>query len=82
VHYEDVVGDLAGQVRRILAHCGLAWNDACLAFHRTERLVRTASAAQVRQPLYRGSVGHWRAYRPLLQPLLDALGPALVATVD
>jgi tetratricopeptide (TPR) repeat protein len=79
VQYEDVVGDLEGQVRRILAHCGLAWNDACLAFHRTERLVRTASAAQVRQPLYHSSVGRWRAYRPLLQPLLDALGPELVA---
>jgi tetratricopeptide (TPR) repeat protein len=74
VNYEDIVGDLEGQVRRILAHCGLPWDDACLAFHRTQRPIRTASAAQVRQPIYRNSVGRWRHYGPLIEPLLDALG--------
>jgi len=49
VHYEDVVADLESQSRRIIAHCGLEWNAQCLTFHETERPVRTASAAQVRQ---------------------------------
>ncbi len=73
VHYEDIVDDLERQARRIVAHCGLAWDDACLDFHRTERSVRTASAAQVRQPIYRSSIGRWRRHEELLQPLLQAL---------
>ncbi|MBV8538494.1 MAG: sulfotransferase, partial [Alphaproteobacteria bacterium] len=77
VTYEEVVGDLEGQARRIVAHCGLDWDEACLQFHRTERLVRTASATQVRQPIYKTSVGRWRAYGELLRPLLTALGPEL-----
>jgi hypothetical protein len=74
VQYEDVVENIETQARRILAYCGLPWDDACLAFHKTERPVRTASAAQVRQPLYRSSVGRWRAYGDELKPLLEALG--------
>ena len=77
VNYEDVVDDLEGQARRIVAHCGLEWDEACLQFHRTERLVRTASATQVRQPIYKTSVGRWRVYGDLLRPLLAALGPEL-----
>ncbi len=77
VNYEDVVADLEGQTRRVLTYCGLPWNDACLAFHRTQRPIRTASAAQVRQPLYHSAVGRWRPYAATLQPLIDALGPAL-----
>ncbi|MGC2414029.1 MAG: sulfotransferase [Stellaceae bacterium] len=73
VDYETVVGDLEGQARRLLDYCGLAWDDACLAFHATERPVRTASAAQVRQPIYRSSVGRWQPYRHLLAPLMEAL---------
>ena len=60
VHYEQVVDDLEQQARRIIAHCGLVWDDACLDFYRTQRSVRTASAAQVRQPIYRSSIGRWR----------------------
>ena len=74
VRYEAVVDDLAGQARRIVAHCGLDWNDACLAFHATKRPVRTASHAQVRQSIYRGSVGRPRPPHDLLLPLLAALG--------
>jgi tetratricopeptide (TPR) repeat protein len=74
VRYEDVVDDLEGQGRRILAHCGLEWEDACLAFHETRRPVQTASAMQVRQPIYRTSVGRWHAYKDLLTPLLRELG--------
>jgi tetratricopeptide (TPR) repeat protein len=74
VHYERIVGDLAGEARRIVAHCGLAWDDACLDFHRTRRSVHTASAAQVRQPIYHSSIGRWRRHEALLQPLLQQLG--------
>jgi len=73
VRYETLVGDLEGEARRLLAHCGLEWSPACLDFHRTERPVRTASLTQVRQPLYRSSVGRWRSYEQRLGPLLDAL---------
>jgi tetratricopeptide (TPR) repeat protein len=73
VWYEDVVADLEGETRRILAHCGLDWDSRCLDFHRAERSVRTASFAQVRRPLYRSSVGRWRNYEACLGPLLEAL---------
>jgi hypothetical protein len=73
VRYEDVVADLEGEARRIVGYCGLGWDESCLQFHRTRRVVRTASAAQVREPLYRGSIGRWRAYGEALRPLLDAL---------
>jgi tetratricopeptide (TPR) repeat protein len=73
VHYEELVDDVEGVARRIVAHCGLAWHSRCLEFHRTERLVRTASAAQVRQPIYKSSVGRWRKYESLLRPLMNAL---------
>ena len=74
VKYEDVTGDLEGEARRLVAYCGLEWDDACLSFYKTERLVRTASATQVRQPIYRSSIGRWRAHEHLLEPLIEALG--------
>src|SRR5208283_3036289 len=77
VRYEDVVGDLETQARCILDYCGLTWDAACLDFHRAQRPVRTASAAQVRRPLYQNSVGRWRVHAERLQPLLEALGPDL-----
>jgi len=70
VDYEDVVDDLEQQARRLVAHCGLEWDDACLSFYKTERPVRTASVTQVRQPIYRIAVGRWRDYEELLQPFL------------
>jgi tetratricopeptide (TPR) repeat protein len=73
VRYEEVVADLEGQTRQILAHCGLDWDPRCLDFHRGERSVRTASFAQVRHPLYRSSVGRWRNCQAHLGPLLEAL---------
>src|SRR6202034_1474779 len=63
VTYEDVVDDLEGQARRLIAYCGLPWDDRCLSFHKTIRPVRTASSAQVRKPLYRSSVHRWRRYQ-------------------
>ena len=73
IAYEDVVADLEGAARRLVDHCGLDWDARCLAFHETERPVRTASAAQVRRPLHDNSVGRWRRYEDHLGPLLDAL---------
>ena len=80
VQYEDVIADLEGQARRIIAHCGLDWDPRCLEFHLTERAVRTSSAIQVRQPIYDGSVGRWRMYEPFLKPLLDELHPSTAAS--
>ena len=74
VDYEALVGDLEGEARRLVTSCGLAWDDACLDFHRTARPVRTASVNQVRQPIYRTSVARWRPYAAHLGPLLAALG--------
>lgn len=73
VDYERLVDDFEPQTRRILAHCGLEWNEACRAFHQADRVVRTASAVQVRQPLYRSSIGRARSYQALLKPFTDAL---------
>jgi hypothetical protein len=73
VRYEDVVADLEGQARRIIAHCGLDWDPRCLAFHETARPVRTASATQVRQPIYTSAVGRARVYEQFLGPLLKEL---------
>jgi tetratricopeptide (TPR) repeat protein len=75
VQHEDVLADLEGSVRRILAHCGLPFEEACVQFHRTERRVHTASAEQVRRPINRDGVDQWRPYEPWLAPLKDALGP-------
>jgi len=74
VKYEDLVGDFENQVRRILDHCGLEWNEACLSFYQTDRPVRTVSQVQVRQPLYQGSIGRWRPEGGILRPLLEGLG--------
>jgi tetratricopeptide (TPR) repeat protein len=73
VRYGTLVADFEQQARRIVAHCGLGWDEACLAFYKTERPVRTASAVQVRQPIYRSAVGRWRPYRDMLGPLFAAL---------
>jgi len=74
VQYEDVVANLEAEARRIIAYCGLPWNDRCLSFHETDRPVRTASAMQVRQPIYKSAVGRWHDYEEFLGPLLTALG--------
>ena len=73
VDYEEVVSDLEGVARRLLAALGLAWDPACLEFHRTQRPVRTTSVAQVRQPLYTRSIGRWRRYADLVPELFAAL---------
>ena len=74
VQYEETIEDFEAQARRIVAYCGLDWDDRCLAFYENKRPVRTASVRQVRQPIYRSSVGRWRPYAHRLGPLLDELG--------
>ncbi len=73
VSYERLVEDFEPQCRRIIHHTGLEWNPACLTFHKTERSNRTASATQVRQPIYRSSIDRWKPPQELLQPLLSGL---------
>ena len=73
VQYEDVVADVEREARRIVGHCGLDWDDACLAFHLIRRPVRTASTVQVRQPICQSAIGRWRPYKDMLGPLLEAL---------
>ena len=77
VHYEAMVGDTEAEVRRLLEYCGLPFEDACLRFFENSRPVRTASSEQVRQPIYREGVDHWRHYQSWLGPLGEALGPVL-----
>lgn len=74
VHYEETVMDLEGQVRRILEHCGLPFEEQCLRFWETERAVRTASSEQVRQPIYSGALGKWRHYEESLGVWQEQLG--------
>ncbi len=73
LRYEELVGDFEPQVRRVIAHTGLPWDDACLRFHESPRAVRTASLAQVRRPIYANSVGRWKVYEKELAPLMAAL---------
>lgn len=74
VSYEHVVDDLEGQARRLIEYCGLPWDDRCLSFDKNSRPVKTASAVQVRKPLFRNSLERWRKYETGLAPLLRELG--------
>ena len=73
VAYEVLVSDFANEARRIVAHTGLAWDEACLSFHRNKRVVHTLSATQVRQPVYRSAIGRAAPYAFWLEPLRRAL---------
>jgi hypothetical protein len=59
--------------RKLLAYCHLGWDDRVLRFHEAERAVKTASHAQVRQPIYSGSIGKWQKYEKYLAPFLAVL---------
>lgn len=74
VCYENLVADPEGQVRALIEFLGLPWDEHCLAYHRSQRTVQTASTWQVRQPIYRSAVGRWRNYEKYLDPLKQALG--------
>ena len=77
VQHEDVVENLEDEVRRILEHCGLPFEEACVSFHQTKRAVRTASSEQVREPINTKGLDVWRDFEPYLKPLKMALGPDL-----
>jgi len=77
VSYEALVADQEAETRRLLAFCGLPWDDVCLTFYKTERAVQTASIAQVRRPIYKNSVGRWRPRAEQLEPLLRELRGSL-----
>jgi len=74
LQYETLISDTEIQAKKLIAYCGLEWDDACLDFHKTERTVKTASITQVRQPIYKSSVERWRSYESHLTPLFEALG--------
>jgi tetratricopeptide (TPR) repeat protein len=73
VVYEDVVADTEKEARSLIGFLGLEWNDKCVDFHKSDRPVKTASVAQVRKPIYKGSVARWKKYGDGLQPLVDAI---------
>jgi Flp pilus assembly protein TadD len=82
VYYEDVVADVERETRRLLDYCGLPWDDACLQFHAGPQASTTASALQVRQPIYDTSVGKWRRFSSQLEPLRAQLLRAGIAVGD
>ncbi len=73
IDYEAMIDDQEGVTRRLLDACGLEWDPACLEFYKLDRPVATISASQVREPVYRGSIGAWRNYERMLEPLLEIL---------
>jgi hypothetical protein len=75
VSYERLVQDPRGEIRQLLEFCGIPNSPACLEFQQTQRLVRTAAASQVRQPLYDSSIGAWKLYATQLEPLRQILRP-------
>jgi tetratricopeptide (TPR) repeat protein len=79
VAYESMIEDTESEVRKLLEYCGLPFEESCLRFYENERAVRTASSQQVRKPIFREGVEHWRHYEPWLDPLKKSLGAVLEA---
>jgi tetratricopeptide (TPR) repeat protein len=77
VNYEKLVSDLEGEVRKLLEYCGLPFEERCLRFHETRRVVQTASSEQVRRPLFAEGVDQWRNFEPWLGELKQALGDVI-----
>ncbi len=77
IDYEQIVADQERQSRRLIEFAGLDWDDACLDFHKSERAVLTASHTQVREPIYKTSIGRWRRYGDAVAPLVEGLGEFL-----
>jgi hypothetical protein len=82
IRYEMLVDDFEPEVRRLLEHCELGFEEPCLRFHENRTASTTASTVQVRQPVYRSSVGKWRQYRAQLAPLIAALEDEGIALDD
>jgi tetratricopeptide (TPR) repeat protein len=77
VIYEDLIENTEQEVRRLLAYCGVPFEDRCLRFFEMKRVIRTPSSEQVRTPIFRHALEHWRNYERWLDPLKAALGPVL-----
>jgi hypothetical protein len=77
VLYENLVADLDTEVRRLLDYCGLPFEEQCLRFHETRRIVQTASSEQVRRPLFSEGVDQWRNFEPWLGQLAQTLGDVI-----
>jgi tetratricopeptide (TPR) repeat protein len=73
LRYEDVVADQLGETRKLLAHCGLEWEERCVAFHENPAASTTASASQIRRPIYDSSVSQWRHYERELTELRNEI---------
>lgn len=82
IAYEDIVGDLEGEARRLIAHLGLDWDPTCLDFHSQTGSVATASSVQVRQPLYSSSIGRWKRHAEALAPMRAILEDGGVIDAD
>jgi tetratricopeptide (TPR) repeat protein len=82
IEYEALIADQVGQTRKLLEYCGLGWEDGCLDFHRNPAPSTTASAAQVRRPLYDSSVSQWRHYEDRLSELRDTLTAEVILTAE
>jgi hypothetical protein len=74
VIHEAMLDDPETEIRALLNHLGLPFEDACLNFHQNKRAVRTASSEQVRRPINRDGVDQWIPYEAYLEPLKTALG--------
>lgn len=79
VFYEELVGDLEGQTRRILDFLDLDWQPSCLEFHKQMRQIHTASYDQVRKPLYRSSIARHRQYKSALTGFSERIGDEVLA---
>jgi hypothetical protein len=76
VDHEPLVANPEGRIRWLVNEaCGLDWDPNCLNFHKTQGAVHTASASQVRRPIFKTSIHRWRRYEAHLGPLFEALGP-------
>ena len=75
VQYEELIADQEAVSRRLIAYCGLAWDDRCLEYYKNKRAVHTASSWQARQPIYNDSIQRWKKYEKHLDELKQGLAP-------
>ena len=74
VRYEDILSDQEHETRKLLVYCGLQYEEGCLNFHETDRVVKTASFLQVRKPIYHSSLNRWKNYTKQLSEVAAILG--------
>lgn len=77
VIYEELIENTEREVRRLLSYCGVPFEERCLRFYETRRSIRTPSSEQVRTPIFKDALAHWRNYETWLEPLKSALGSTL-----